>query len=91
LDLLSKDVLAFPTVAECERYQIKVFVQTAGTVVLTRGGLPHTVLSLTTTVAEATNLVLDEHDWVSHLVQEVGMYLPLCYPDPSKPTDGSKE
>ena len=91
LDLLSKDVLAFPTVAECERYQIKVFVQTAGTVVLTRAGLPHTVLSLTTTVAEATNLVLDEHDWVSHLVQEVGMYLPLCYPDPIKPTDASKE
>ena len=90
-DVLSKDVRAFPTVEECERYRIKVFVQTAGTVVLTRAGLPHTVLSLTTTVAEATNLVLDQDDWVLHLLKEVKMYLPHSYPVPIKPGDGSKE
>jgi hypothetical protein len=62
LDLLLKDVLAFPSVAECERYQIKVFVQTAGTVVLTRASLPHTVLNLTTTITKTTNLVLNQDD-----------------------------
>lgn len=46
-------------------------MQVTGTVVHIGAGITRTVISLSTTQAEESNAVLDQRDWVHHLLREV--------------------
>lgn len=90
LDVMAKDKVAFPTAAECEQFRINVYLQVAGETVLIGPANAHTVLSLSTTVAEASNCNPDHNHWYPKLVKELRIYLPRCYPDSVKVFPGSK-
>lgn len=81
LDGLAKDKLVYPTPEECEQYGIHVYLQAEGTVVLIASGVMHTVMSVTTTYAEASNIIYDETVWIKILLREVDLLLPSCYPE----------
>jgi hypothetical protein len=86
---MAKDKVAFPTVAECERFGTKVYLQSAGETVIIGPANAHTVISLCTTVAEASNCTLEVDHWAPKLVVELRLNLPRCNPDTVKIFQGS--
>ena len=63
IDAIAKDILKWATPEECERYGISVAVQPPGCTVFIGAGVPHTVFSLTSTAADASNIMLNPSTW----------------------------
>jgi hypothetical protein len=63
IDALAKDVLKWATPEECKRFGILVFLQPPGSTAFTASGVWHTVVSLTATIADASNIFLNQSFW----------------------------
>lgn len=79
MDPIAKDVLEWPTVKECVEHGILVVYQKPGTTVCVGSAVVHTVMSLTFTIAEATNLRLNGSLIYSNFIGVVKEYMPLWY------------
>ena len=75
-----KTAYEFPTIAEIEEYDINMLLQRPGDVVIVPPGVPHTVISLTTTVAEASNFMYLPslgHQWVHTFSEYLAVHAAL--------------